>query len=196
MNPSDEAMERESHWRKLEGRNPLPAPDPVRTALAGWLRGQHDYYAMSFAAHDPVMQKHIKFLKQSEEFVRAAPQPSAPPLTAPQPLNDIREFGFDASRHYSGLDKAVSADDLDAFAWRVLNAYTAVFPAEGGAREALEPFAAFADALNEDVPDNIAIGFYADGAMRFGPNGGATVGSLRKARAALAHSRPNCGGET
>lgn len=53
-------------------------------------------------------------------------------------------------------------------------------------REALEPFAAFADALNEEVPDNIAIGFYADGAMRFGPNGGTTVGSLRKARAALA----------
>lgn len=52
--------------------------------------------------------------------------------------------------------------------------------------DALRPFAAFAEALNEAVPDDIAIGIYADGAMRFGPSGGATVGDLRKARAALA----------
>lgn len=53
--------------------------------------------------------------------------------------------------------------------------------------EALKPFAAFAEALNEAVPDDIAIGIYADGAMRFGPSGGATVGDLRKARAAIAN---------
>lgn len=53
------------------------------------------------------------------------------------------------------------------------------------ARQALKPFAAFAEALNERVPNEIAIGIFADGGMRFGPNGGATVGDLRKARAAL-----------
>jgi hypothetical protein len=59
-------------------------------------------------------------------------------------------------------------------------------PAEQDLLDALRPFSDFADALNEAVPDNIAIGIYADGAMRFGPSGGATVGDLRKARAALA----------
>lgn len=58
-------------------------------------------------------------------------------------------------------------------------------------QEALKPFAAFADALSEEVPDDIALGIFADGAMRFGPSGGsADVGSLRKARAALAAPQP------
>lgn len=56
--------------------------------------------------------------------------------------------------------------------------------------KALAPFAAFADALSEIVPDNIAIGIFADGAMRFGPSGGADVGSLRNAARALSLSRP------
>jgi hypothetical protein len=59
----------------------------------------------------------------------------------------------------------------------------------GAMREALKPFAAFADALAEEVPDDIALGIFAGGAMRFGPSGGsADVGSLRKARASLALS--------
>lgn len=53
------------------------------------------------------------------------------------------------------------------------------------ARTALEPFAKFADALNEAVPDDIALGIFADGAMRFGPSGDANLGSLRRARATL-----------
>lgn len=57
-------------------------------------------------------------------------------------------------------------------------------------REALAPFAAFAEALAEHVPDNIAIGIYADGGMRFGPSGGCSVGDLRRARAALAGEKP------
>lgn len=52
-------------------------------------------------------------------------------------------------------------------------------------RAALKPFAAFAEALNEAIPDDIAIGIYADGEMRFGPSGGQTVGDLRKARTAI-----------
>jgi hypothetical protein len=38
---------------------------------------------------------------------------------------DIVEYGFDASPYYGDLDKVVSRNDLDAFAWAVLNAYTA-----------------------------------------------------------------------
>lgn len=73
--------------------------------------------------------------------------------------------------------------------------------AEGKLAEAvkvLEPFAIFADALNESMPDNIAIGIYADGAMRFGPNGGASVNHLRAARTFLASltSPPTEQGET
>lgn len=60
--------------------------------------------------------------------------------------------------------------------------------------KALAPFATFADALSEIVPDNIAIGIFSDGAMRFGPSGGADVGSLRNAARALALSRPARGG--
>lgn len=63
--------------------------------------------------------------------------------------------------------------------------YAELLAAEARVKEmeaALEPFAAFADALSENVPDAIAIGIYADGAMRFGPSGGANVGSLRAAR--------------
>jgi hypothetical protein len=52
-------------------------------------------------------------------------------------------------------------------------------------QSALEPFAAFADALSEETPDGIAIGIYADGAMQFGPAGGVDVGKLRAARSAL-----------
>jgi hypothetical protein len=51
--------------------------------------------------------------------------------------------------------------------------------------KALRPFADFADALNEELPDNISIGIFADGAMRFGPSGGPDLASLRAARAAL-----------
>jgi hypothetical protein len=39
--------------------------------------------------------------------------------------HDIAEYGFDASPYYGDLDKVVSRNDLDAFAWAVLNAYTA-----------------------------------------------------------------------
>ena len=53
------------------------------------------------------------------------------------------------------------------------------------ARKVLEPFAAFAEALNETVPDDISIGIFAGGAMRFGPSGGASVKDLRAARVAL-----------
>jgi hypothetical protein len=51
--------------------------------------------------------------------------------------------------------------------------------------KALKPFAAFADALNDRIPDDIAIGIFAEGAMRFGPSGGVDLGSLRAARAAI-----------
>lgn len=57
--------------------------------------------------------------------------------------------------------------------------------------EALRPFANFADALNEDVPDEISLGIFAGGAMRFGPSGGATLASLRAARAALKNRTPD-----
>jgi hypothetical protein len=53
---------------------------------------------------------------------------------------------------------------------------------------ALEPFAAFADALNDAVPDNIALAIFADGATMFGP-GAPSVGDLRRARSALASLR-------
>lgn len=60
-------------------------------------------------------------------------------------------------------------------------------PVETGeaARQALEPFARFADALNEAMPDEIALGFFCGGGMNFGPSGGACIGDLRRARAAL-----------
>jgi len=51
--------------------------------------------------------------------------------------------------------------------------------------EALETFAAFADALSEDAPDNIALGLICGGSTHIGP-GACTIGGLRKARAALA----------
>lgn len=53
------------------------------------------------------------------------------------------------------------------------------------ARALLQPFANFANALNEAVPDEIAVGIFADGGMRFGPNGGVNLRSLRAARAFL-----------
>lgn len=49
----------------------------------------------------------------------------------------------------------------------------------------LTPFAAFAEALNEEVPDDIALAIFANGATRFGPNGGACVGDLRRVRVLL-----------
>jgi hypothetical protein len=52
-------------------------------------------------------------------------------------------------------------------------------------REALEPFAKFADVLNEQMPDDLSLGFYCDGGMNFGP-GCARLSDLRSARAALA----------
>lgn len=64
-------------------------------------------------------------------------------------------------------------------------AYNVVMHADHTVRKALEPFAAFAEALSEDVPDEIALGIFADGALRFGP-GSVTVGDLRKARSAIA----------
>ncbi|MBV8664650.1 MAG: hypothetical protein JO107_16295 [Hyphomicrobiales bacterium] len=50
------------------------------------------------------------------------------------------------------------------------------------AEAALEPWAKFADALNEQVPGDIAIGIFCDGAMRFGPSGAQDVNDLRRAR--------------
>lgn len=53
------------------------------------------------------------------------------------------------------------------------------------ARVALKPFSNFAEALADLVPDEISIGIFAGGAMRFGPSGGASVGDMRTASAAL-----------
>ena len=53
-------------------------------------------------------------------------------------------------------------------------------------REALEPFAKFADGLSEKTPDDISLGIFAGGGMSFGP-GATTVGALRHARAILAN---------
>lgn len=55
--------------------------------------------------------------------------------------------------------------------------------------EGMEPAAAFADALNERVPDDIALGIFADGGMRFGPSGGMSVGHLRRARALITRAK-------
>ena len=51
-------------------------------------------------------------------------------------------------------------------------------------REALEPFARFADGLTDECPDFISLGIFAGGAMSFGP-GACNVGALRIARQAL-----------
>lgn len=50
---------------------------------------------------------------------------------------------------------------------------------------ALKPFAKFAEALKDEVPDTIALGLFAGGDIRFGPDG-ASVGDLRRAAALLA----------
>lgn len=55
---------------------------------------------------------------------------------------------------------------------------------EKALREALEPFAKFANALNKETPDKISLGLYAGGDMFFGPDSG-TVGDLRRAAKAL-----------
>jgi len=55
-------------------------------------------------------------------------------------------------------------------------------------REALEPFAKFADALNEQMPDEISLGFFCNGGMQFGPGCG-TIGDLRRARDAYTLTR-------
>lgn len=52
--------------------------------------------------------------------------------------------------------------------------------------KALKPFVEFADALSDEVADNIALGIIAGGALRFGPSGCACVGDLRAAVTALA----------
>lgn len=55
--------------------------------------------------------------------------------------------------------------------------------------EGLEPSAIFADALDDETPDEIAIGIYAGGGMQFGPSGGMNVGHLRIARDIITRAR-------
>lgn len=66
-----------------------------------------------------------------------------------------------------------------------LTAFPALLAEIERLREALEPFAAFADLLSDEAPDDAALGLMCNGGIVFGPSGGACVGSLRKARAAL-----------
>jgi len=55
--------------------------------------------------------------------------------------------------------------------------------------EALKPFGAFADALRDETPDEVALGLYTGGTIVFGP-GVPSVGDLRRARTAYdAHRR-------
>lgn len=56
------------------------------------------------------------------------------------------------------------------------------------AGDALRPFAGFANAINDSVPDDIEIGFFADGAMRFSAEP-VTVAHLKMARTALGDSQ-------
>ncbi len=84
-------------------------------------------------------------------------------------------FALDYSWYHNIMD-----DDIIAYRVRI--------PADALLRQAIEalrPFAEFAEAMNENVPDDIALGIFAEGGMRFGPNGGANLGSLRIARAVL-----------
>jgi hypothetical protein len=43
--------------------------------------------------------------------------------------------------------------------------------------------------LDDETPDEIAIGIYAGGGMQFGPSGGMNVGHLRIARDIIARAR-------
>ena len=55
----------------------------------------------------------------------------------------------------------------------------------GELREGLKPFAIFGEALTTIVSHDAALGMFCDGAMRFGPSGGANIGDLRRAASLL-----------
>lgn len=57
------------------------------------------------------------------------------------------------------------------------------------AEEAMEPFAEFAEALNDSVSSNSALGIFCNGGMNFGPSGGADLGNLRRVAAILSEIR-------
>lgn len=69
---------------------------------------------------------------------------------------------------------------------RAIAALPELFDALERMKDALLPFAQFADALSEDAPGNCSLALFINGATVFGPES-PSIDDLRRARAALAN---------
>ncbi len=75
---------------------------------------------------------------------------------AQTPRDEIKEYGFDPSPYYNGLDKQVRADDLDAFAWRLLNAYSKAMGISGTAQaqREIDRLRTALELLTDELPED------------------------------------------